>query len=278
MIAIPNSLKDLPHVNILLDDGHSCILQKQLQQASLDRKGYIARHVLSCIIQGEQHIISEDGSAVTIKEGEAAFISRGIYTISDLIPDGGAFESYLFFFDQQRWDQWVVPKRGESKENRPFLSFMQARGFAVYLESMLKLLPLISGEKEHFLELKLAELLLLFRNDSSAFDQYIQQIPLQPNRSLKPFLEAHYDKPLKVEDYAYLTGRSLSSFRRDFKRIFNATPQRWLIEKRMEKAASLLRASNMQVVEVAKEVGYDNVSHFIQEFKKIYDQTPSSYG
>ena len=40
-------------------------------------------------------------------------------------------------------------------------------------------------------------------------------------------MEKNFDKPLKIEDYAYLTGRSLSTFRRDFKSYFEITPQKW---------------------------------------------------
>ena len=70
-------------------------------------------------------------------------------------------------------------------------------------------------------------------------------------RSLVEFMESSYHKPLKIEDFAYLTGRSVSTFHRDFKARFNSSPKQWLIDRRMEKASRLLAAGSMKVAEVA---------------------------
>ena len=48
-------------------------------------------------------------------------------------------------------------------------------------------------------------------------------------------MQKNFDKPLKIEDYAYLTGRSVSTFRRDFKASFSMTPQQWIKEQRLDK-------------------------------------------
>ena len=90
-------------------------------------------------------------------------------------------------------------------------------------------------------------------------------------------MEKNFDKPLKIEDYAYLTGRSLSTFRRDFKSFYEITPQKWLKEKRLEKAKSLLQDRSLSVTELAYEVGYENISYFIKEFKNKFGQSPKQY-
>jgi len=63
---------------------------------------------------------------------------------------------------------------------------------------------------------------------------------------------------------------------RDFKRLFKTTPKKWLIAKRLDKSHELLRTTQLNVTEVAVEVGYDNVSHFISAYKKVYGVTPKS--
>ena len=90
-------------------------------------------------------------------------------------------------------------------------------------------------------------------------------------------MKCNFDKPLKMEDYAYLTGRSLSTFRRDFKNHFQITPQKQLKEKRMEKAMIILNNENISVAQLAFEVGYENISYFIQAFKSHYDSSPKQY-
>ena len=81
-------------------------------------------------------------------------------------------------------------------------------------------------------------------------------------------------KNLKVADYALLTGRSVSTFMREFKKLYQTTPNQWLIERRLEKAHHLLTHTDMNVTDVAVEVGYDNVSHFIKAYKIRHRQTP----
>ena len=92
--------------------------------------------------------------------------------------------------------------------------------------------------------------------------------------NLRQFKEIHYDKPLSIEDYAYLTGRSESTFRREFKARFGISPRQWIIRKRLKKAHELLESTDWEVAQVAETVGYDNVSHFISAFKKEYQRTP----
>ena len=85
----------------------------------------------------------------------------------------------------------------------------------------------------------------------------------------------HYD--LKIEDYAKLCGKSLSSFKRDFKEYFNTTPGKWLIDKRLEHSMTLLLGSNMTVSQIGYECGFKNNSHFIQAFKKKLKLTPNRF-
>jgi AraC-like DNA-binding protein len=88
---------------------------------------------------------------------------------------------------------------------------------------------------------------------------------------------ANFGKPLNIEDYAYLTGRSVSTFNRDFKRLFTISPKQWLMEQRLEKAKSLLAINNTSVSDVAFESGYENISHFIKAFHKKFDISPKQY-
>ena len=90
-------------------------------------------------------------------------------------------------------------------------------------------------------------------------------------------MENNFDKPLKMEDYAYLTGRSVTTFRRDFKNHFDITPQKWIKTKRMERAMTILNEQNISVTELAFEVGYENISYFIQAFKSQYGLSPKQY-
>jgi AraC-like DNA-binding protein len=70
---------------------------------------------------------------------------------------------------------------------------------------------------------------------------------------------------------------SLSTFKRRFARLYGNSPNRWLLEKRMEMAAEMLRKSDCKASEIFSELGYENLSSFIQSFKQIYGVTPKQY-
>nr|WP_244306629.1 AraC family transcriptional regulator [Gaetbulibacter sp. S0825] len=87
----------------------------------------------------------------------------------------------------------------------------------------------------------------------------------------------NFQYDLKIADFAKLCGKSLSSFKREFKKRFNTTPRRWLINKRLDHSKTLLLGTDLTVSEVGYECGFKNNSHFIQAFKKVAKVTPYRY-
>jgi AraC-like DNA-binding protein len=79
-----------------------------------------------------------------------------------------------------------------------------------------------------------------------------------------------------LEQYAELCNRSLSAFKRDFKKLMHTTPGKWLMEKRLNHAHHLLEKQEKNVSEVAFESGFENASHFTRAFKERYQITPSA--
>ncbi|WP_233260837.1 AraC family transcriptional regulator [Pedobacter sp. HMWF019] len=78
------------------------------------------------------------------------------------------------------------------------------------------------------------------------------------------FLGENYMDELSMEQIAAYTGRSLATFKRDFKKISNLSPQKWLIKKRLEMAYTKLKEGK-KIQEVYVEVGFKNASHFSTE-------------
>jgi AraC-like DNA-binding protein len=124
------------------------------------------------------------------------------------------------------------------------------------------------------IEVKLIEFLMLLAEQSEN-NEFISTL-IQPvkKRNLKQFMDNNYLENLKVSDYASLTGRSVSTFNREFKNLYGTTPHKWLMQKRLDKSADYLKNTNMTVTEVALEVGYENVSHFIKAYKALFGTTP----
>ena len=90
------------------------------------------------------------------------------------------------------------------------------------------------------------------------------------------FMNENYMYEFTLEELAHYTGRSLATFKRDFKKVSELTPEKWLIRKRLEVAYHLLKEERRKVVDVYVEVGFKNPSHFSTAFKKRYGIPPTA--
>ena len=98
-------------------------------------------------------------------------------------------------------------------------------------------------------EIKIIEFLLLVGIQDGAKSFISSLICPIKKRGIKQFMEDNYLANLKINDYAVLTGRSVSTFTREFKRLYGTTPNKWLINKRISKAHDLLNNTNMNVTQ-----------------------------
>jgi AraC-like DNA-binding protein len=89
------------------------------------------------------------------------------------------------------------------------------------------------------------------------------------------YLNNNYMFDLSLTEIASFTGRSLATFKRDFKKISPLSPEKWLIEKRLKVAHDKIRNEGKKVSDVYLEVGFKNLSHFSTVFKKTYGYAPS---
>ncbi len=93
---------------------------------------------------------------------------------------------------------------------------------------------------------------------------------------LLEFMELNFTHDLSMEEFASYSGRSLSTFKRDFAKISPTTPQRWLQAKRLDRAKELVSTGQSRPSDVYLAVGFRNRSHFATAFKQRFGCTPSS--
>lgn len=79
-----------------------------------------------------------------------------------------------------------------------------------------------------------------------------------------------------LEELARYTGRSLATFKRDFKKVSTLSPEKWIMRKRLDEAYKMLSEGNRKIVDVYAQVGFKNPSHFSVAFKKQYGVPPTS--
>lgn len=130
--------------------------------------------------------------------------------------------------------------------------------------------------QDDFMQLKLQEGLLALLHIDERFAPTLFDFNEPWKIDILDFMNQNYMYEFTQEDLAHYTGRSLATFKRDFKKISDLTPEKWLIRKRLEVAYTLMQEGGKKVVDVCTKVGFKNQSHFSAAFKKQYGIAPTA--
>ncbi|MUV04659.1 helix-turn-helix domain-containing protein [Flavobacterium rakeshii] len=193
-------------------------------------------------------------------------------------PDQGEFRSVSLSFEEDCiraiakeinfQDQNSYEKQAciEIPKYKPLLAFFQS----------LNEYEAILNTNTPLLKLKQKEALLLLLECQPSLEKQLFDFNA-PNRiSLEAFMEKSFHFNVNLERLAYLSGRSLSTFKRDFEQIYHQTPSRWLMQRRLNEAYYLIKEKGESASTVYLEVGFENLSHFSFAFKKCFGINASS--
>ena len=129
------------------------------------------------------------------------------------------------------------------------------------------------------LELKFRELIMsvLSSANNQRLSAYLLSLCRKNRVCLQEVMEKNFIYNMKLEEFARISGRSLASFKRDFIAVYNTTPARWLLRKKLEYAKQLLQVTDKNINELSFDAGFESASHFIRSFRRQYNVTPLQY-
>ncbi len=193
----------------------------------------------------------------------------------------GLFESLLFAINDELLKDFLttqqvnVPPMTEEfgAQVSPMINRLVAYcwSLAPYFNDSLQVSP-------GLLRLKVMELLYNVIDCSKNIFRQMLQLRQPVKVDVRRVVEENYTSPISIKELAYLSGRSLSSFKRDFQSIYGVSPAKWIREKRLSKARQMLLSSQISVADVAYSLGFENPTHFSRIFKQQYGASPSTYG
>ena len=93
----------------------------------------------------------------------------------------------------------------------------------------------------------------------------------------KDLADARYFEPLGVDDLAHAAGLSRAHFSREFRRAFGESPHSYLLTRRLERAAALLRTTDRSVAEICLDVGLQSIGSFTTSFTRTFGVSPTAY-
>lgn len=284
-LLVPASLSDMQDIDNVATHGSRplSVFYKKIDNDLTDLEFHTGETCLVYLLSGRETVTDFDDHALDLHPGELLFLQRDLFLYSDFIRQGGPLQALLFFYDHAIIDRFLAsqsptPKK-EPVTTDHFFKLPVSEAVDAYMTSLRSIFSQ-SGLPPSFLENKLLELLYLV----AAADRDGQMVAglsatheHQGKRNILRIMENHCFRNLTVGDYAAMTGRSLSSFNREFRRLTRTSPKQWLINRRLEKARELLNDSNLSVTDVALEVGYESPSHFIKMFREKYKVTPKQH-
>ena len=132
---------------------------------------------------------------------------------------------------------------------------------------------------ENLIKTKLKEFVLLMTKSQDAPSQldFLAAIFKPLNIEFKSTIQHNIYANLSIDELARLCHLSISSFKRKFKETYNNSPKKYIAQKKVEKAAALLKKDNSRVSDIAFDVGFDSLATFNRNFTAIYGKSPSEY-
>lgn len=233
-------------------------------------------HLLVWLISGETKIILADYTMV-FGAGSVFLIPRNqIATIINKPNDGLPHKAVAMHLSAQRLRKFYLDKVVKQKiVADKIISFNQHPLMQSLLSSLIPYFDLQDQFPEDIAWLKITEAISILRAIDKKTDTILANFEEPYKLDLASFMEKNFMFNLSLAKFSYLTGRSLTTFKRDFGKAFNTTPQRWLTRKRLELAYYELTEKQKRPVEVCYETGFENLSHFSFAFKKQYGYAPT---
>ena len=234
-------------------------------------------HMLIWFISGETKIVQAEGTYV-FTAGDIFLIPRNqLATIINYPKNGLPHKTVVMHLSIDRLRNFYVDMNVKT-------SVVLSQKICHYsnhplLESCLtSLIPYFDMKElpENIATLKITEAISILRSIDIGIDNILANFEEPGKIDLVSYMEKNFMFNMPMEKFGYLTGRSITTFKRDFKKAFNTTPQRWLTQKRLELAHYQFVEKHKKPIDVCYEVGFENLSHFSYAFKKQFGYAPTA--
>jgi len=248
---------------------------------SKDQWGYeqfVPEHILAFQLSGETHIFHQQGVFV-LKKGRILLAHRNQFAKSLKIPatdnEYKAVSIILKTEDLKKFaaiNNIVCDKKYSGKKNivlKPD-SYLKS-----YFQSLIPYLEHPEDGNGRMVFSKISEAIELLLNLNTELKNFFFDFSEPHKINLEDFMRDNYHYKAPLESFAKLTGRSIASFKRDFIKIFNISPAKWLKDMRLKEAYRLIHHENKRPPDIYLDLGFENLSHFYTAFKNKYGVTPT---
>lgn len=220
-------------------------------------------------------------TAITLTAGSIAFIKKGACIIEQFFVEPFCVVVFVMpdTFINSFLKDYAPGEKPTAPSTLPIIPIYDDIMIKGFYQSIIPYFVNADNVPADILELKFKELFLyiLHNPDNAELRNFLLSLRNSNGSSLREIMENNYAYNLKLEEYAKLTNRSVSSFKRDFQAVYKTSPGRWLMDKKLERAKKLLLQSDARISDVAFDSGFENTAHFSRMFRQKSGITPMEY-
>lgn len=239
-------------------------------------------HVLGYIVSGKLEmnfsntkIIAEVGDIALIRKNELVKVLK--------IPaeNGQPFKAINIIFSDEVLRNYALAQKISVQEKytgEPIIDLSNNRFIRAFWNSLFPYFDEPNKFSEKMADIKTNEAIELLLSSNPDIKNILFDLSEPYKIDLEKYMVTNFTFNISIAEFARLTGRSISTFKRDFKKVFDDTPEKWLLNKRLEEAKFLLQEKNQKPTEVYYHVGFENFSHFSKAFKNRFGTNASKFG
>jgi AraC-like DNA-binding protein len=273
-ITLPDEL-NLSSSNAILVYDYNSIIEISKQQILLNKNTF------SFLLQGTKEVFF-DNSAYAIDNTQFLMMKSGNCLMTEkLSSESKNYRSMLLFFSNENVFHFIrkykveiiKPKRSYSTYSFNYDAFIKR-----FVDSLVDISKLSNSIQENILNAKFEEI-MLYLIELKGIDFLYSFIDSNENQNQKfiQTIENNRLNKLTIKELSFLSNMSVSTFKREFEKNFHSSPSKWFQDKRLEHSAYLLKNESKRPSDIFEEIGYENLSNYIQAFKSKFGVTPKQY-
>lgn len=238
-------------------------------------------YAMNYVYSGEM-VLDNGKEDIHVGKGECVFIPRDHHITLYKKPYGderycGIFMSFTRNFLREMYGKFgSLDVSGMPKLAPKAVKLPNTPEIASLFSSMTPYFNADAKPQDDFMHLKLQEGLIALLHVDKRFATMLFDFNESWKIDIIEFMNENYMYEFTIEELAHYTGRSLATFKRDFKKLSSLTPEKWLIRKRLEVAYDMIGKGGKKITDICMEVGFKNPSHFSTAFKKQYGVPPTA--
>ena len=240
---------------------------------------YVPDNVFIYVAGGAIRVIDVNRT-YTYRQGDACLARKNSLVKYEVLSTMDSFLPIMFCFDEtflKKMQDRFSPEVKRYKSADALIDVPRSELLESFIQSIKPYYKGIMQLEEAFEDVKYQELLIILLKNQPQLADILFDFRKPGKIDLEGFMIKNFKFNVGIDKFAFLTGRSISSFKRDFSTIFSDTPSHWLTQKRLDEAHFQLTANNSKPSDIYIDLGFETLSHFSFAFKKRFGYPPTEF-